>query len=257
MATDSLQPISGVAAARALAWRELVRVVRRPSQIYATLGTAALFWLLLGSGFAASFRPPEAVGDASYSAFLVPGVVTMVVMFGTIFAAIGLIQDRHEGTLQGVLASAAPRWSVVASKVAGGVVFGVGQAALMLLAAPLVGIDAGPIGYLGALAAAALTAVGVVSMGLALAWRVDSISGFHGLMNLVLVPMWLLSGALFPLEGAHGWLALVMRINPLGWCTRAMGSSLGVSPMGVGDWVGAVAFACAMFALAVWSVSRR
>lgn len=226
--------------------REFVRILRQPTRIVATLGTAAVFWLLAASGFSGMVEPGGEAG-APYSAYLLPGIALMVVMFGTIFGAIGLIQDRHSGFLQAVLVSPAPLWAIAVSKLVPAAALATLQG-LVVLAAVFV-LDGGGVGAAGfALACVALLcgAVGVLAVGLALAWRIDSVAGFHGVMNVVLLPGWVLSGALFPADGASGWLAGVMRFNPLYWVHRCTGSALGtIDDAGVVAWV-----ICALFPLA-------
>jgi len=236
--------------------RELVRFVRQPSRIVATLGTPVLLWLLLGSGFAGSFAPPSGHAATTYAAFLLPGVLTVSVMFTAILGAISLIDDRHAGFLQSVLVSPAPRWVAWGSKLAGAAAVATAQAALLLPAAAILGLPAGAIGYLGALAALACIAAGVAGLGLALAWRVDSVQGFHGVMNLLLMPMWLLSGSIFPLEGASGWLRVVMLANPMTWPTRALHASLAgaFDPIA---WGATILFAAAGIALAASTIGSR
>jgi ABC-2 type transport system permease protein len=252
----------GTGATIALLARELVRAWRQPTRAIGMIGTALLIWALLGSGFASSFRMPGlgdgAADGVSYARYVFPGMVFIVVVFGTVFTAISLIQDRQEGFLQSVLVSPAPRWSIVASKVGAGVITALVEGGLLLAVGMLSGVvQTSPLGAIGAMVVIALAAAGVTSMGLALAWWVNSVAGFHGLMNLVLLPMWLLSGALFPVEGAHGWLGLIMRLNPMEWATRAMGGALGVMDAGVMEWVGTLAFAGVFASLAVWVVSRK
>lgn len=258
--------MSGVASTRALLARELLRAWRQPTRTIGMIGTALLMWALLGSGFASSFQMPgvEAGGvggeggeGVSYARYIFPGIITIVVVFGTVFTSISLIQDRQEGFLQAVLVSPSPRWAIVASKVGSGVVTALIEAALLLGVGMLSGVvQTGALGVVGVLVVVSLASAAVTSMGLALAWWVNSVAGFHGLMNLVLMPMWLLSGAIFPAEGAHGWLGTMMRLNPLEWATRSMGGALGVMDAGVLDWVGTVGFAAAFVGLAVWVVSR-
>lgn len=249
----------GMVATTVLLRRELVRMVRQPSRVVATLGTVGLFWLVIGSGLSGSFVMPGD-GGAGYASYLVPGMVTMGVLFGTVFASISLIQDRHSGFLQSALVSPAPRWACVVSKAGAGAIVGGVQSVLILLAGWMVGVESGLGGVLLASVAATVTALGVVSLGLALAWWVDSVSGFHGLMNLVLTPMWLLSGALFPAEGAAEWLGWVMRINPLHWCTIAMGDALGIGSRGSAEvamaWIGTAAFAAASLGAAMVIAER-
>lgn len=253
----------GKAALLALTRRELLRFVRQPSRIIAALGTGAIVWLLLASGMAGSFVSPIAVegtegGPANtYAAYLIPGMATMVVLFSSVFASISLIQDRHAGFLQSVLVSPTPGWAIVGSKAGAAAVLGVLQAAFVLGAAPLVGVHPGALGYLVAAVALTLASVFIVCIGLALAWRMDSVAGFHGVMNLVLLPMWVFSGAVFPLEGMAQWMQWIARINPLSWSTRAIGSAMGTTNPSILDWGGAILAAAGAFALALLIMGQR
>jgi ABC-2 type transport system permease protein len=242
----------------ALTARELKRFVRQPSRIAGTVGTPLLFWVLAASGLSGSFTGTGSASGLPYSAFLLPGMVTMIVVFSTIFAAISLIQDRQAGFLQSVIVSATPTWTIVASKVAGGTLVALVQAAVLLLAAPLVGYEPGIAGMICALFAAGLASAAVIGIGLAAAWWINSTSGFHGVMNTVLMPMWLLSGAIFPAEGASKWLAFIMMCNPLAWATSAMSASLRGNPASAGAaWIGSAAFAVCACLLAAIVMARR
>ncbi len=93
-------------------------------------------------------------------------------------------------------------------------------------------------------------------MGVFLAWRCPTSAAFHAVMNLVFMPMWLLSGAFFPADGASGWLRFVMQINPMSWCTTAIRDALAGAGAG---WplLAAVAFAAVMLATTTWRLSRE
>ncbi len=210
----------------ALTRRELVRFIRQPTRVAATLGTAALLWVFLASGFA---RAPGQ--GPAYGVFLVPGMISLTVVFSAMFAALSLIEDRNEGFLQAVLVSPTPRWALAGSKVAGSSLIAAAQGAVLLPGALVVGSPAGPGGYALALLGVALTAVAISALGLAAAWRVNSVQGFHGVMNLVLMPMWLLSGAFIPIEGASGWLRVVMLANPLTWLSASVRAALGAGSL--------------------------
>lgn len=220
--------MTGVRATTALAGREVRRLTRQPLRIAVAIATPAMMWLFVASGFASSIRP-EALGSqaGSMTLYLLPGMASLVVLFNAIFASISLIEDRHEGFLQAVLVSPAPRWSMAAGKLLGGGVLGFAQAVVLLAFSPLVGAQVSALGALSIAGALACLSLGVTGMGLAAAWKVDSASGFHGVMNLVFMPMWLLSGAIFPVEGASGWLRALVAVNPLAWCHRALASGLG------------------------------
>ncbi len=252
--------------------REWLRFIRQPTRIVAAIGTPALLWLVFGSGFAGTFGGERAamvgMGADNYAAYLLPGMATMIVLFSSIFASMSLIEDRQAGFLQSILVSPAPRFVLIGSKVGAGAILGAAQGAIILAAAPLLGLSPGPLGFFSALAALVLISIGLTGLGLAAAWKVNSSQGFHGVMNLVLMPMWLLSGAVFPLEGAAGWMAWLMRLNPLTWGTEALRSSLagagGVATAVDGGswgawwwWLGAVAFVVAGVALAAAMIDRR
>jgi ABC-type polysaccharide/polyol phosphate export permease len=147
----------------------------------------------------------------------------MIVMSTAIFSSISIILDRNEGFLQGVLASPASRGAIVLGKLAGGSTLAVGQGVLFLTVAsflawmglaPPIMAPSSPLAWLGVLGMLFLMAVSLCSLGYAFAWRLDSIQGFHAIMSVLLFPMWLLSGAFFPIPET-GWLAWVMRLNPL------------------------------------------
>lgn len=240
--------MSGFRPLLALTMREWRRFFRQPSRVIATLGTAALFWVFLAGGFADALRTDQ---TERYAVFLLPGMAMMVVTFGAIFGAISLIQDRQGGFLQSALASPAPMWSVVGAKLLAVATIAGAQATLVLLAAPLVGGAPGLLGMALAAIGAFVGAIGVGGLSLALAWRIDSTEGFHGVMNLLLMPMWLLSGAFFPAGTAHPALRAAMTINPLRWTTDAVRAALDGGRFDARAWAVALAFAGAS-ALAAW-----
>lgn len=218
----------GVRAALALAGREVRRLARQPLRIAVAIATPAMMWLFIASGFASSIRP-ETIGGpdgGTLSLYLLPGMASLVILFNAIFASISLIEDRHQGFLQAVLVSPAPRWSMAVGKLLGGGVLGFAQGLVLLAFSPLVGAELDLAGMLAAALALACLSLGITGLGLAAAWKVDSASGFHGVMNLVFMPMWLLSGAIFPVDGASGWLRALVMVNPLAWCQHAVGAGL-------------------------------
>jgi ABC-2 type transport system permease protein len=219
--------MSGVRAAWALGGREVCRLTRQPLRIAVAIATPAMMWVFIASGFAGAIRPGALEGETSLSLYLLPGMASLVVLFNAIFASISLIEDRHEGFLQAVLVSPAPRWSMAAGKLVGGGLLGFLQALALLALSPFVGAELSVVGVLAAAGALACLSLGITGLGLAAAWKVDSAAGFHGVMNLVLMPMWLLSGAIFPVDGASGWLRALVMVNPLAWCQRAVGAGLG------------------------------
>ncbi|MCW5767488.1 MAG: ABC transporter permease [Phycisphaeraceae bacterium] len=203
----------------ALVWREFTRFLRQPSRIAACIGTPAMIWIFLVSGFADAIGTDE---GASYSVILAPAMAALTIVFASIFGAISLIEDRQSGFLQAALVSPARRELIALSKVISGSVIAFAQGAVLILPVAFIEPQIGLVHVSGSLVPLACIAVGINGLGLALAWRVDSISGFHGVMNLVLMPMWLLSGGLFPLETASSWLRVIALVNPLSWPIRTI-----------------------------------
>jgi ABC-2 type transport system permease protein len=195
--------------------RELTRFFRQPSRIAGAVATPLLFWLLMGSGLSGSFRLPGGPAGLNYFGFFFPGTIVLVLLFAAIFSNISVIEDRHEGFLQGVLVAPVSRTSLVIGKVLGGATLAWLQGVVFLVLAPVSGVHLTVASTLAAAGVLALLAVTLTALGFFFAWKLDSVQGFHAIMNVVLLPMWLLSGAFFPLNGAPLWLSLLMRANPL------------------------------------------
>jgi len=214
--------VSDVLAATTLWHRELVRFHRQPARVLGAIGMPLLFWALIGSGLSSSFRLPGGPEDLDYLEYFFPGTIVMLVLFAAIFSTFSVIDDRNEGFLQGVLVAPVRRSALVAGKVLGGATLAWIQGMLFLLLAPVAGIPMSLRSVLGVGVVVAVMAIALTAFGFAFAWRMNSTQGFHAVMNLVLMPMWFLSGAIFPLSGAPTWLEWVMRLNPLTYGTAAL-----------------------------------
>ena len=202
--------------------RELTRFFRQPSRIASAVATPLVFWLLIGSGLSGSFRLPGGPADVDYMEYYFPGTIVLVLLFAAIFSNISVIEDRREGFLQGVLVAPVGRASMVTGKVLGGGTLAWLQGIVFLALAPAAGIQLTVPSVLAAAGVLALLALALSALGFACAWKLESVQGFHAIMNLVLMPMWLLSGAFFPASGAPGWLAALMRLNPLTYGIAAL-----------------------------------
>ena len=213
--------------------RELVRFFRQPSRLAGAFAMPLLFWLLIGSGLSSSFRLPGDTSGVTYLEFFFPGTVVLLVLFGAIFSTFSVIDDRNVGFLQGVLVAPVGRTSIVLGKVLGGATLAWLQGMLVFLLAPLVGFAFSPRVVLEGAAVLALLSVSMTALGFAFAWSIDSTQGFHAIMNIVLLPMWFLSGAFFPVTGAPLWLEWIVRLNPLTYGNMALRQALygGAGPM--------------------------
>ncbi|TWT99740.1 Inner membrane transport permease YbhR [Botrimarina colliarenosi] len=238
----------------ALAWRELVRFFRQRNRVIGGLVQPVLFWLLFSEGLKAN-----ALG---YEHFF-PGTLVMILLFTAIFATISVIEDRNEGFLQGVLVAPTQRLAIALGKVLGGAAIALAQATLFLLLGWATGsvAIAGPIDALLVFAAMTLIAIALTGLGFTIAWRMDSTQGFHAIMSVFLLPMWLLSGAFFR-HGAEGWLGGVVTINPLTYGVAALRWRLGAGetaglPAEPLCWAVTIGFAVAMVASSWWVAQRR
>ncbi len=203
-------------------WRELVRFYRQRSRVVGVIASPLVFWVVLGSGFGSSFRAGSGHGQEHYLDYFYPGTLIMIVLFTSIFTMMSVIEDRKEGFLLSVLVAPVPRSAIVLGKVLGGTTLAAVQGLIFLLLAPLTGVHIS----LAALPLIVLTvflvSFALTALGFAIAWPMDSTSAFHAIINLFLIPLWLLSGALFPLSSASGWLRVLMRINPLTYGVEAL-----------------------------------
>jgi len=199
----------------ALAERELVRFVRQRSRIIGAFATPLVFWLLIGAGMGRSFQASGPGGD-HYLRYFFPGTVLMILLFTAIFSTISIIEDRREGFLQGVLVAPVGRQAIVLGKIVGGTILAFGQGLIFLLLAPTVGIHLTAGSLITSMLMMLIVSFALTGLGFCIAWRMSSTQGFHAIMNLFLMPMWFLSGALFPpREDMWTPLRWVIRINPL------------------------------------------
>jgi ABC-2 type transport system permease protein len=133
-----------------------------------------------------------------------------------------VIEDRKEGFLLSVLVAPVPRTAIVLGKVLGGTTLSAVQGMIFLLFAPFAGVHLDPVQVLLVAVVVFLVSFSLTALGFAIAWPMDSSQAFHGIVNLFLIPLWLVSGALFPLTGASKWLQVVMRVNPLTYGVAAL-----------------------------------
>lgn len=269
--------------------REMVRFLRQRSRVVGALATPLLFWLLLGTGLNKSFTMSaaevkpittsnlvdaitsesgrqalnQATRPIGYLEYFFPGTIVMVVLFTAIFSTISVIEDRREGFMQGVLVSPAPRLAIVLGKVLGGASLATMQGVLLMLIWPMVGAWPGLGWMVGAVALMFVVGVALTALGLCVAWPMDSTAGFHAVMNLVLMPMWFLSGAVFPMtEGTPLPMKALMWCNPLTYGQAAFTSALrggaqASVPVSLRVSIGVTAaFTLAIVALATWIVGR-
>ncbi len=237
-----------------LSWREFVRFFRQRNRVVAAIGTPLLFWLLFGTGLHQSFQ--VAAKGPSFREYFFPGTLVLILMFTAIFSSISIIQDRGEGFLQSVLVSPVPPWAMVLGKILGATLIAWVQVAFCLVLVLTLDVDVSWLNALSMIGVLLLGALAMTSMGFVMAWNMESIQGFHAVMNLVLMPMWLLSGSFFPvpaltIESSFGQQALhwVMRCNPLTYLVAPLQELLSGLPDSEAIWFPSLTTALAVILL--------
>jgi ABC-2 type transport system permease protein len=218
---------AGAALGAGTLWlREITRFRRQRSRVIGSFLQPLVFWLLLGAGLKASFKPAGMPSGMNYFQYLYPGFIVLVLLFTAIFATISTVEDRREGFLQGVLVAPISRPMIVMGQALGGTTLAWIPSCLFLVLAPLAGISLSLVAVLVTAAMMAIVAFSLTCIGLVIAWRIESTQGFHAIMNLILIPIWLLSGAFWPQKGAPAVLEWLMRINPLTYGVAALRQAL-------------------------------
>lgn len=217
-------------ASYSLALREVVRFLRQKNRVIGALATPLLFWFLLGSGVGKSLVVSGVRERADYLTYFFPGIVLLIILFTAIFSTVSVIEDRREGFLQGVLVAPAGRSAILFGKLMGGTILAVFQAMVVVLLAPYSDFHPDARVLFNLIAMISVLAVGLTALGFLFAWPMDSTQGFHALINLLFVPLWFLSGALFPPGGATEWIRILMRFNPLSYGHEALQGLLSTRP---------------------------
>jgi len=207
-------------AAWTLCQRELVRFFRQKNRVFGAIGQPVIFWLLFGAGLGPSFQLEGVAVATSYRAYFFPGTLVLILLFTAIFATISIIEDRREGFLQSVLVAPIPRWSMVLGKVLGGTLIAMAQGLLFLLLGLTLDLSFTPLQVAAIVALMFVISIALTALGFVIAWRMESTQGFHAIMSVFLLPMWLLSGAFFP--AGENWLGWIIKANPLTYGVAAL-----------------------------------
>lgn len=237
-------------AALPVASREFVRTLRQPAHLVATLLTPIAAWLMFSGGLAGAFA-----GDSAAAA-LAPGTALLVVLFGALYAGMTLTDERERLWVRTALAEGVPAPGLAAGKLIAGAALSCAQAVLVLGLLSLTAGDGLPASPFAATGVLLLTAVGAGGMALGLACLVRTARAFHGLINLLLMPAWLLSGALFPLDDAAAWVRTLAVVNPAAWAQQALVSCLESGAVDAGAVAGVGGFALAGASVAAASLGR-
>lgn len=260
-------------AAWTLCERELIRFFRQRQRVFGAIAQPVIFWILFGAGLGGTFRLGAESGTVaagpSFREYFFPGTLALILLFTAIFATISIIEDRREGFLQSVLVAPLPRWAMVLGKILGGTLIALVQGLIFLALALAFQIELSVASVAAAVGVMFLVAWGLTSLGFVLAWRLDSTQGFHAVMSVLLMPMWLLSGSFFPAPTGDALVergvAFLMTINPMTYGVAALrrvlvvdAASLPADLPTLGVSLGVtVLFAAIMFAISCRISGRR
>lgn len=210
---------SEVRAVRIVWRRDLVRFATDRTRMVTLLIQPLLFLFVLGSGLQSLAAPSDGV---DLKTFIFPGVLCMALVFSAMFSAASLVMDREFGFLREMMVAPVRRSSILVGKCLGGATVAALQGAIMLALAGFVDVPYDPILLLGLFALLLLLAFTVTAFGLVVAVRIRQLQSFTAVMQMLVMPMFFLSGALFPVSGLPTWLELLNRLNPLTYAVDPM-----------------------------------
>jgi ABC-2 type transport system permease protein len=239
--------------------REMKKFVRAKSRFVVSLMTPFFFLAFLGFGFDKNFVFPGLPPGLGYLDFLAPGIIAMVLLFSSMFAGISVIWDKQFGFLKEIMVAPVSRTSIVLGRIAAGISTGVVQGVVILILSIFLGFQIASVsGALLSLIFIVLISSAFVAVGLAFASRMEDMQGFQLIMNLFIMPVFLLSGALFPLDNLPGWLAALSYINPLTYGVDGLrGVLIGVNHLPlIVDFTVLAGFCIAMILLGTYLFSK-
>jgi ABC-2 type transport system permease protein len=239
-----------------LCQRDLTRFWRERAQLYGSLARTVVWLFLLGTGLRGSVHVP---GDVSYLAFIFPGMLAMAIIFTSLQSAISVIFDREFGFLKEILVAPIPRTSVVAGKALAGGLIATVQGIIIFIFAPFVGVHLRLVPLIACIGVMLLLGVGLTGVGLVISARMTSFEGFGTVNNFIVLPMYFLSGAQFPVDNVPHWMKIVILLNPLAYGVDLMrGLLIGVwTRSGYIDLTVLVVFAACALSLATWSFMKQ
>jgi ABC-2 type transport system permease protein len=219
-------------AARIMWRRDLIRFANDRIRIASTLIQPLLFLFVLGSGL----QQISSAGThgVNLKTFIYPGILCISVLFTAMFAAASIVWDREFGFLREMMVAPVSRSSIIIGKCFGGATVACSQGVIMILIGPLVGVSYSLTLIIGILALQLLLAFAITAFGVMIAVRIKQMQSFFGVMQMIVMPMFFISGALFPVAGLPVWLAVLNRLDPLTYAVdpmrRLVFSHLSISP---------------------------
>lgn len=204
--------------------RQIKRYLRSKSRIIGSLGQPILFLVALGFGFGPIFRR---AGGGNYLQFLAPGIIAQGILFTATFSGVEMIWDRQFGFLKETLVAPVSRFNIMLGRTLGGATIAMFQGFIIFLLSLVVGFR--PVSFLGILLSSIpifLIALFFTGLGTAIASTLDDFHGFQMIMNFLVMPLFFLSGALFPLDGLPKFIKILSYINPLTYGVEGLRTTL-------------------------------
>jgi ABC-2 type transport system permease protein len=236
--------------------REVKRYLRSRPQIVGSLAQPLMYLLVLGFGLGPVFQQS---GQGSYLQFMAPGVVGMGILFTSIFSGVGLLWDRQFGFLKETLVAPVPRLHIMAGRTLGGATIAMIQGTLVLAVSLLAGFRPASVAAIPlAILFMALIALVFAALGTAIGSALKDMQGFQFIMNFLVMPIFFLSGALYPLNNLPTLLAAATRLDPLSYGIDGLrGALIGFAQFSVITDITVLAALAALFlGLGAWSFSR-
>jgi ABC-2 type transport system permease protein len=262
-------------------YRDVLRYWRDRMRLVASLAQPLLFLIVFGTGLSSALRGigggfGGGAGPAiNYVQFIYPGIIGMAVLFTSIFSAMSIVWDREFGFLKEVLVAPIDRSAIAVGKALGGSTQAMVQGLILLVLAPFIGVTLTPLAVLELIPLIFVLAFALTSLGVVLATGLKSMQGFQAVMNFLMMPIFFLSGALFPLNNLPAWMTVLTRLDPAGYgidpirrvilgasgLPRSLTDSLGLAingqPLSMLTEVAIVlGFGLVMLAIAIWSLRR-
>ncbi|GMR04258.1 MAG: ABC transporter permease [Thermodesulfobacteriota bacterium] len=194
--------------------REFKRFFRQRGRFVVSLVRPLIWLFIVGSGFT---KLIDVSAGAHYIQFILPGIVGMTLLFSSMFSTMSVVWDREFGFLREMLVSPVSRVTIVLGKLMSGTALAVFQGTILLFIAPVVGLDVGVVDFLIMILLMTLVAFSITSLGLLVASLLTSLEGFNVIMNFLVLPMFFLSGALYPIEALPASIRIFSFINPLSY----------------------------------------
>ncbi|MDX3110825.1 ABC transporter permease [Nonomuraea angiospora] len=220
MATEAVSvrvPVRGAGhdlrAIKVVLHREMLRFVNDRTRMASMLVQPVLWLFVMGTGLGSLVR--GAIPGIDYRTFMYPGMISMTVIMTGMFSAGSIVWDREFGFLREMLVAPVSRGAIVVGKCLGGAIVATGQGILILAMAGLVGVPYSPALLVTLLAEMFLAAFTITAFGVMLAARMKNMQTFFGLMQMAIMPMMFLSGAMFPLANLPSWLHVLTVVNPM------------------------------------------